>query len=144
MAKILVIHGPNLNMLGERETEIYGNLSLKDINDTLFHLAGTHTQLECFQSNAEHEIIDKIQESKKNNVDVILINPGAFGHTSIALRDAFLATKLPFYEIHLSNVYARESFRHTSYLSDIALGVISGLGSQSYYAAFNAAIEKFS
>ncbi len=143
MAKILVIHGPNLNLLGQREATLYGNLSLKALDEHILQRAGQH-HVTCFQSNAEHEIIDKIQTSKNNNIDAIVINPGAFGHTSIALRDAFLATKLPFFEVHLTNIHARESFRHNSYLSDIAVGVISGLGPQGYYAALAAAIDKFS
>jgi 3-dehydroquinate dehydratase II len=143
MATILVIHGPNLNLLGQREAALYGTLSLKALNEQLQLRAGQH-QVDCFQSNAEHEIIDKIQASKKNKIDAIVINPGAFAHTSIALRDAFLATEVPFFEVHLTNIYARESFRHRSYLTDIAVGVISGLGPQGYYAALAAALDKFS
>lgn len=143
MAKILIIHGPNLNMLGTRELSIYGKTSLKTIDQQLARLAKGH-DLKCFQSNSEHEIIDSIQAAKKGKVDVIIINPAAFTHTSIAIRDAFLAVNIPFYEVHLSNIYARETFRHLSYLSDIAQGVISGLGPQGYYAALNAVLENFS
>lgn len=140
MAKLLIIHGPNLNMLGKREPEHYGTLSLEDINKLITQHAKKHT-IFCFQSNAEHEIIEKIQTSK---VDYLIINPGAFTHTSIAIRDALLATKLPFYEVHLSNIYARESFRHLSYLSDIATGVVSGLGHFGYLAAVDAALAQLS
>jgi len=140
MAKLLIIHGPNLNLLGTREPELYGNLTLDDINKLLVKHAKKHS-IECFQSNAEHEIVDKIQ---KNKADFLIINPGAFTHTSIAIRDALLAVKTPFYEVHLSNIYARESFRHLSYLSDIATGVVSGLGHFGYLAAIDAAIEQLS
>ena len=136
MKKILIIHGPNLNMLGDREPTLYGNLSLKALNETLAHRTKKHDakhKIECFQSNAEHELINKIQESK-GKIDVIIINPAAFTHTSIALRDALLAVKIPFFEVHLSNIYARETFRHFSYLSDFAVGVICGLGPFGYYA----------
>jgi 3-dehydroquinate dehydratase-2 len=143
MARILVIHGPNLNLLGKREAKFYGKMTLKAINEQLTHLAQGHT-LECFQSNAEHEIVDKIQESEKNATDVIIINPAAYTHTSIAIRDALIAVKIPFFEVHLSNIYARETFRHLSYLSDIAVGVVSGLGPQGYYAALAAALETLS
>ena len=143
MAKILVIHGPNLNLLGEREPTLYGKITLKAIDQQLGQLAKGH-DLKCFQSNAEHEIIEKIHAAVKNKVDVIIINPAAFTHTSIAIRDAFKAVNIPFYEVHLSNIYARETFRHLSYLSDIALGVVSGFGPQGYYAAMQVALEKFS
>ncbi len=143
MLKLLVIHGPNLNMLGTRELAIYGKTSLKTIDQQLTRLAKGH-ELACFQSNSEAEIIEKIQAAKKAKVDVIIINPAAFTHTSIAIRDALLAVKLPFYEVHLSNIYARETFRHLSYLSDIAQGVVSGLGPQGYYAALSCALETFS
>jgi 3-dehydroquinate dehydratase-2 len=109
----------------------------------LLNIAKGH-QLECFQSNAENEIIDKIQNARDDGVQVIIINPAALTHTSIAMRDAFLAVKIPFYEVHLSNIHARETFRHISYFSDIAIGVVSGFGPQGYYAALQAAIEKFS
>ncbi len=140
MANILVIHGPNLNLLGTREQSLYGKTTLKSIDQQLKRLAKGH-DLECFQSNAEHEIIDKIHAAKKHKVDVIIINPAALTHTSIALRDALLAVAIPFYEVHLSNIHARETFRHLSYLSDISLGVVSGFGPQGYYGALACAIE---
>ncbi|MBI2790408.1 MAG: type II 3-dehydroquinate dehydratase [Gammaproteobacteria bacterium] len=143
MAKILIIHGPNLNLLGTRQPALYGKTSLKAIDQELLNIAKGH-QLECFQSNAENEIIDKIQNAREDGVQVIIINPAALTHTSIAMRDAFLAVKIPFYEVHLSNIHARETFRHISYFSDIAIGVVSGFGPQGYYAALQAAIEKFS
>ncbi len=143
MAKILVIHGPNLNLLGTREQSIYGKTSLKTIDQQLKRLAKGH-DLACFQTNAEHEIIDKIQEAKKHKVDVIIINPAALTHTSIAIRDALKAVEIPFYEVHLSNIYARETFRHLSYLSDLAQGVVSGLGVHGYYAALACALEPIS
>lgn len=134
---ILVIHGPNLNMLGAREPEHYGSITLLDINN---HLAGLAKQdciqLETFQSNSEAEIVTKIQSLMVNKVDAVIINPAAFTHTSVAIRDALSAVKVPFMEVHLSNVFAREHFRHHSYLSDIAIGVISGLGAKGYYAAY--------
>ena len=138
MAKILVINGPNLNLLGKREASHYGNTTLKSLEQMLIKQAKGH-DLECFQSNAEHEIIDKIQASTK--VDVLIINAAAFSHTSIAIRDALLAVNILFYEVHLSNIFARDVFRHHSFLSDLAIGVVCGLGPQGYIAAINAAIE---
>ncbi len=138
MANILVINGPNLNLLGTREPALYGNLTLAALNQELVQRGKGHT-IECFQSNAEHAIIEKIHASQ--NTDFIIINPAAFTHTSIALRDALLAVKVPFFEVHLSNIYARETFRHYSYLSDIAMGVVSGLGPYGYYAALEAALK---
>lgn len=143
MAKFLVIHGPNLNMLGKRETELYGNETLKAINDELVRRAKKN-KVESFQSNAEHEIVEKIQSAAKDKVNCIIINPAAFTHTSIAIRDALIASQLPFFEVHLSNIYARESFRHYSYLSDIAQGVVSGFGAMGYFVALERAIEQFS
>jgi 3-dehydroquinate dehydratase-2 len=142
MANILVLNGPNLNLLGLREPAVYGTQTLQDIEAQLETEANAlgHT-VECFQSNAEHELIDRIHAAFKGGVDFILINPGAYTHTSIALRDAFLATRLPFIEVHLSNVHAREPFRKTSYLSDIAKGVICGLGALGYGLALRAAIH---
>ena len=129
MAKLLVLNGPNLNLLGLREPSIYGRERLSEIEARLVESAQQRGHdLECFQSNAESSLIDRIHLAYREDVDVVLINPGALTHTSIALRDAFLSTKIPFIEIHLSNVHAREAFRHHSYLSDIALGVILGLG----------------
>lgn len=142
MAKILIIHGPNLNLLGTREPAHYGKTRLEDINKTLQTIANAHkVEIIITQSNAEHELIDTVQNAPNEGVDFILINPAAFTHTSIALRDAFSAVQIPFIEIHLSNVHARESFRHHSYFSDIAQGVICGLGAYGYEAALNAAIQ---
>ena len=133
---ILVLHGPNLNLLGLREPEHYGNVTLAGINDSLQAQAKqANLALETYQSNAEAEIVAKIQSLAINKVDFIIINPAAFTHTSISIRDAISAVKIPFIEVHLSNVFARESFRHHSYFSDIAVGVISGLGAEGYNAA---------
>ena len=133
---ILVLHGPNLNLLGLREPEHYGNVTLAGINDSLQAQAKlANIALEAYQSNAEAEIVAKIQSLAFNKVDFIIINPAAFTHTSISIRDAISAVKIPFIEVHLSNVFARESFRHHSYFSDIAVGVISGLGAEGYNAA---------
>ena len=133
---ILVLHGPNLNLLGLREPEHYGNVTLAGINDSLLAQAKqVNIALEAYQSNAEAEIVAKIQSLATNKVDFIIINPAAFTHTSISIRDAISAVKIPFIEVHLSNVFARESFRHHSYFSDIAVGVISGLGAEGYNAA---------
>ena len=141
MAKILVIHGPNLNLLGERETDIYGTATLSSINQILELQANSHKiDYDCFQSNHEGQIIDCIQ-AHKSQADFIIINPAAYTHTSIGIRDALLATNIPFIETHLSNPYTRESFRHNSYLSDIAQGVICGFGAKSYSLAMSAAIE---
>jgi len=142
MAKLLLLHGPNLNLLGEREPGIYGSAGLLDINRQLVAFAFDQGhELACFQSNAEHELVDRIQAARAQDVRFIIINPAAFTHTSIAIRDAFLAVSIPFVEVHLSNVYRREPFRHHSYLSDIAVGVIAGLGSQGYELALRAAME---
>ena len=140
---ILVLHGPNLNLLGAREPEHYGNLTLADINNNLQAIAKqVNIALEAYQSNAEADIVTKIQSLTINRVDFIIINPAAFTHTSIAIRDAISAVKIPFIEVHLSNVFARESFRHHSYFSDIAIGVISGLGAEGYYAALRYAMNE--
>lgn len=142
MAKILVLHGPNLNLLGTREPEHYGSDTLLDIAQRLTSQAFVAGyQLENFQSNAEHELIDKIHAARTDDTDFIIINPAAFTHTSVAIRDALSAIEVPFIEVHLSNVHARETFRHHSYLSDIALGVICGLGAQGYEFALQAAIK---
>lgn len=143
MAKILVINGPNLNLLGTREPGHYGNQTLTEIEARLKQLAQAagHT-LACFQSNAEYKLIDRIHQGSKEKVDFILINPAAFTHTSIALRDALLGVDIPFIEVHLSNVFAREPFRHHSYLSDVAVGTISGLGPIGYQLALQAALER--
>ena len=140
MAKILVLHGPNLNLLGSREPEVYGTTTLDQINQALVAEAGScRHELDSYQSNAEHELIDRIHQAKAEGVNFIIINPGAFTHTSIALRDALLGVSIPFIEVHLSNVFAREGFRQHSYLSDAAVGVISGLGARGYSYALQAA-----
>ncbi|RKZ97384.1 MAG: type II 3-dehydroquinate dehydratase [Gammaproteobacteria bacterium] len=142
MAKILVLHGPNLNLLGTREPDVYGQDTLVDISDQLrTQAAAEGHHLESFQSNAEHDLVEKIHLALTNDTDFIIINPAAFTHTSVAIRDALSAVKLPFIEVHLSNVHGRESFRHHSYLSDIAVGVICGLGAQGYELALQAAIK---
>lgn len=131
-AKILLLNGPNLNMLGKREPTHYGNLSLEDIEQRMQELAQQHQlELSCFQANSEEKLIDKIHQSF-HLIDFIIINPAAYTHTSVALRDALLSVSIPFVEVHLSNIHRREPFRHHSYLSDIAEGVICGLGAQSY------------
>ena len=141
MHKILVLHGPNLNLLGSREPDVYGSTTLNDINNQLTTIGESHQlQIECFQSNIEGELINKTQESL-HSFDFMIINPAGLTHTSIAWRDAVLATKKPFIEVHLSNVYTRESFRHKSYFSDIALGVISRLGANGYELALQYAIN---
>jgi 3-dehydroquinate dehydratase-2 len=143
MASILVINGPNLNLLGTREPEIYGSLGLDDINANLTQKAqAAGHQIQFLQSNAEAEIINRIHAAKSEGISFILINPAAFTHTSIALRDALLAVEIPFIEIHLSNVHARESFRKHSYLSDVAIGTIVGLGPQGYELALDAALAR--
>ena len=140
MAGILLLNGPNLNLLGQREPEIYGSGSLQSIETKLagLALARGHT-LTAFQSNAEHELIGKIQTAKRDGCAFAIINPAGYSHTSVALRDAFLGAALPFIEVHLSNVFARETFRHHSYLSDIAVGCIVGLGPIGYELALDAA-----
>ncbi|MFT5657685.1 MAG: 3-dehydroquinate dehydratase-2 [Gammaproteobacteria bacterium] len=141
MSKILVIHGPNLNMLGSREPETYGSDTLIDINRELAEVAEQNgIELKSFQSNIEGEIVSCIQQAVDHQFQYIIINPAAYTHTSIAIRDAFLATQIPFIEVHLSNVHAREQFRSHSYLSDIAVGVICGFGKNSYLLALEAAI----
>ena len=145
MAKILVIHGPNLNLLGTREPEHYGDTTLRQIDDQLAELASEKGHsLNAVQSNAEHELVDAIQKANDDGTGFIIINPAAFTHTSVALRDAIAAVKIPFIEVHLSNVHAREEFRHQSYFSDLAVGVISGLGPIGYQLALQAAFEKLS
>ena len=142
---VLVVHGPNLNLLGVREPEHYGKLTLADINSSLEAQAKqAGVALEAYQSNAEADIVAKIQSLAVNKVDFIIINPAAFTHTSVSIRDAISAVNIPFIEVHLSNVYARESFRHHSYFSDIAIGVISGLGAEGYNAALQFVIGKIS
>ncbi len=140
MASFTVLNGPNLNLLGVREPSLYGNKTLQDIQNGLEQLAiSLGHQLQFYQSNAEHEIIEQIHDAYRRGVDFIIINPAAFTHTSVAIRDALLATKIAFIEVHLSNVYAREAFRKHSYFSDIAVGVICGLGARGYELALQAA-----
>lgn len=140
MALITVLNGPNLNMLGIREPGLYGNKTLQDIQVNLEQLAGRlDHKLDFLQSNAEHEIVEQIHRAYHQGVDFIIINPAAFTHTSVAIRDALLATKIAFIEVHLSNVHAREPFRKHSYFSDIAVGVICGLGARGYELALQAA-----
>jgi len=142
MANILVLNGPNLNLLGTREPEHYGAATLADIAENLASAASAaDIRLDFFQTNAEHELVEKVH-SARGNVDFIIINPAAFTHTSIALRDALAAVEIPFIEVHLSNVHAREAFRHNSFLSDIATGVICGLGAQGYELALQAAVKQ--
>jgi 3-dehydroquinate dehydratase-2 len=139
---ILVLHGPNLNLLGTREPEHYGSETLIDINQALKEQGqAAGVAVECFQSNAEHALIDRIHAARDARVGFIIINPAAFTHTSVALRDALAAVKIPFIEVHLSNVHAREAFRHHSYLSDLAVGVISGLGANGYLFALGYALH---
>ena len=141
---ILIIHGPNLNLLGVREPEIYGGITLQDINRNLVKLAeNTGTKLNFFQSNAESALIDRIQQTMSDGTDFIIINPAAYTHTSVALRDALAAVKLPFIEVHLSNIYSRESFRQQSYFSDLAIGIISGLGAKGYELALEYAMTSY-
>jgi len=143
MARILLLNGPNLNLLGTREPHIYGSATLADIEGKLKALcASKGHELIAAQSNAEHELIGKVHAAKADGTGFIIINPGAFTHTSIALRDAFLSVGVPFIEIHLSNVFARETFRHHSYLSDIAVGCIYGLGPIGYELALQAAVAR--
>ena len=140
MARLLLINGPNLNLLGSREPGVYGDTSLDAVEQRLAALAAElGHELGAFQSNAEHEIVDRIQQAAGDGIEFILLNPGAFTHTSIAIRDALLAVGIPFIEVHLSNVFAREDFRHSSYFSDIAAGCIFGLGAHGYEMALEAA-----
>ena len=143
IASVLVLQGPNLNLLGLREPAVYGATTLQQIHDQLHQVAGQlHIQLETFQSNSEGALVDRIHAAKQNNVQFILINPGAYTHTSVAIRDALAGVAIPFIEVHLSNIYQRESFRHHSFLSDIAVGVICGLGAQGYELALQAAHQR--
>ena len=140
--EILLINGPNLNLLGNRENSIYGNETLEDIEKKLFGVCKeSDVSFASFQSNAEHEIVEKIHMAKENNVSKILMNPGAFTHTSISIRDALIGVGIPFYEIHISNIFAREEFRHKSYFSDIAEGVVCGMGTKGYEFALEKAIN---
>ncbi len=145
MATLLLLNGPNLNLLGGRETNIYGNATLEDIVQRCHSLAeGLGHRLHHFQSNAEHELLGRIHSARPEGVEFIIFNPAAYTHTSIALRDALLGVDIPFIEIHLSNIFARESFRQRSYFSDIACGIISGLGVQGYELALQAAAHYLS
>jgi 3-dehydroquinate dehydratase-2 len=139
---ILILHGPNLNLLGSREPDVYGSETLEEINGNLSKLATkANVSLASFQSNSEADLISRIQQAMEDETDFIIINPAAFTHTSIALRDALSAARLPFIEVHLTNIFARETFRRESYFSSLALGVISGLGARSYYLALKYAIS---
>jgi 3-dehydroquinate dehydratase-2 len=142
MSELLVLHGPNLNLLGSREPEIYGATTLADINAKLTDMAtSANLSIDTLQSNAEYVLLDRIHAARLDGTRMILINPGAFTHTSVALRDALTGVAIPFLEIHLSNVHAREPFRHHSYLSDVAKGVICGLGADGYEFALTAAVR---
>ncbi len=143
MATILVLNGPNLNLLGVREPEVYGKTNLATIQQQLETLAQSRGhQIQFFQSNAEYQLVETIHQAYHNQLDYIIFNPAGYTHTSIVLRDALLATQIPFIEVHLSNIYQREAFRHHSYFSDIAQGVISGLGTYGYQLALEAAIAQ--
>lgn len=145
MAKILLLNGPNLNLLGQREPEVYGYETLADVVLRAQNTAkALGHQLQDYQSNAEHDLVNRIHQAKTDTVDMIIFNPGAFTHTSIALRDALLGVEIPFIELHLSNVFAREDFRKHSFLSDIAVGIISGMGAKGYELAVTAADSKLS
>lgn len=145
MPRILLLNGPNLNLLGTREPQVYGATTLAEIEARLSTLArASGHDLEAAQSNAEHELVAKVQAARGGAVRFVIINPGAFAHTSIALRDAFLAVSVPFIEVHVSNVFAREDFRHRSYLSDIAAGSIVGLGPMGYELAMAGACAHLS
>jgi 3-dehydroquinate dehydratase-2 len=143
VAKILVLHGPNLNLLGTREPEVYGHATLAEIDaDLAARAADSGHTIECFQSNAEHELIGRVQHTRTDGTAFILINPAGLTHTSVALRDALAAVAVPFIEVHLSNVHAREAFRHHSYFSDLAVGVVCGLGPIGYSLALTAALQQ--
>jgi len=145
MSSFLLINGPNLNLLGSREPDVYGATSLNDIENRTVELAkGLGHELSCFQSNAEHELIDRVQKAQVDGVEFIILNPGGFTHTSVALRDALLAVQIPFIEIHLSNTFAREEFRHNSYFSDIAKSCLFGFGAYGYELALQAASQHVS
>jgi len=140
MSSLLLINGPNLNLLGSREPGVYGATMLADIEKRCVDVAEKlGHELDCFQSNAEHELIDRVQQAAVDNVEFIILNPGGYTHTSVALRDAFLAVQIPFIEMHLSNTFAREEFRHVSYFSDIASSCLFGFGAYGYELALQAA-----
>lgn len=143
MAKLLVLHGPNLNLLGSREPEVYGHATLADIDSDLAQRAqAAGHAFDSLQSNAEHVLVDRIQAARDDGTALILINPAAFTHTSVAIRDALAAVAIPFFEVHLSNPHRREPFRHTSYFSDLAVGVVCGFGADSYRYALDAALKR--
>ena len=145
MSNFLLLNGPNLNLLGTREPEIYWSISLTDIENKLSEICNKENHsLESYQSNAEHDLVNKIHEARDTKVKCIIFNPGAFTHSSIALRDALSGIDIPFIEVHISNIYSREDFRQKSYLSDIADGVISGLGTEGYELALSVALKRFS
>jgi 3-dehydroquinate dehydratase-2 len=141
MAEYWVIHGPNLNLLGTREPDVYGSVTLKQLDDLIQQEGNPHT-VRCFQSNAEHELVERVHELQKEKVAGLVLNPAAFTHTSVALRDALSAVNLPFIEVHISNVYAREPFRKTSFFSDIAEAVITGFGTDGYLIALKHLIKQ--
>lgn len=143
MARLLVLHGPNLNLLGQREPAVYGRTTLAEIDADLAAIASeSGHDLASFQSNAEGALIDRIHAAAKEGIAFIVINPGALTHTSVALRDALAAVAIPFIEVHLSNVHAREAFRHRSYIADLAVGVITGFGADSYRLGLSAALRR--
>lgn len=142
MKKVLVLHGPNLNLLGTREPEVYGRETLDDVNQRLRQKAQkSGVEFDVFQSNWEGALVDRIQAARTDGTEFVIINPGAFTHTSVAIRDAFAGVAIPFIEVHISNVYAREAFRHHSYLSPLAKGVIAGCGTYGYELAFDVALK---
>ena len=142
MKNVLVLHGPNLNLLGSREPDVYGRVTLDEINAKLTAQAhSSGAKLSYFQSNAEAALVERVQQARNDGTDFIIINPAAFTHTSVALRDALAAVSIPFVEVHLSNVFAREAFRKESYFSDLAVGVISGLGATGYELALQFALQ---
>jgi len=141
--RILALHGPNLNLLGTREPDIYGRTTLADIHAMMeVRAKASGVQIESFQSNSEGELIDRIQAAGSEGIEFILFNPGGYTHTSVALRDALAAVRIPFIEVHLSNIHAREAFRQHSYFSDLAVGTLSGLGAQGYLLALEAALAR--
>ncbi len=143
--KVLVLHGPNLNLFGTREKAVYGSFTLADVDKGLETIAGElSVEISSLQSNSESVLIDAIHKAGSDKVDGLLINPAAYGHTSIALRDAILAVSIPVVEVHASNIYAREEFRHKTYLSDIAIGVITGFGAESYFYGLRALVKTLS
>ena len=144
MANFLLLNGPNLNLLGTREPEVYGETTLKEVVEKLSNISSkSGHELISIQSNAEHELVDQIHRAKDEDVKCIIFNPGAFTHSSISLRDALAGTEIPFIEIHISNIYSREDFRQKSFLSEIAVGIISGLGVEGYELALKVAIKRY-